>query len=416
MSQKYFPIRTETACQLKWNWSTLYLYGGRTASCHRTGWGEVTPDTFDSFHNTDKKIRERQQMLEGKWPDESCEYCRRIEENGGFSDRMLHLDIPNMVPTELLANPTATVVSPTILEVFFNNVCNLGCLYCLPMDSSRINQEHIKFGDFNRNGVELKSETIDPNYNQVLEKFWQWMNKNSKTLKRFNVLGGEPFYQEEFYRLIDFVESTPHPDLELGIVTNLMINEDKLTNLINRFKELLTERHLKRIDITCSIDCWGPEQEYVRYGLDLATWQKNFELLITHKWLTVNINQTVSLLSIKTMPKLIQLLTEWRKQTSIGHYFSVVNPQPSYLRLEVLGSEVFRDDFTRILDLLPTETKSQRQAKMYMEGIFKVTENSVPDPIEMLKLKTFLDEKDRRRGTNWRQVFPWLELELKNVV
>jgi len=55
MSAKYFPIKTATACQLKWNWSTLYLHDETTASCHRTGWSPLTVENFDDFHNTEKK-------------------------------------------------------------------------------------------------------------------------------------------------------------------------------------------------------------------------------------------------------------------------------------------------------------------------------------------------------------------------
>ena len=83
-------------------------------------------------------------------------------------------------------------------------------------------------------------------------------------------------------------ENTAHPDLELGIVTNLAINTNKLENICERFKKLLVDRKLKRIDITCSIDCWGAEQEYVRYGLNLVQWEKNFEYLLSKKWITLN--------------------------------------------------------------------------------------------------------------------------------
>ena len=132
MSSKFFPIKTDTACQLKWNWSTLYLHQGKTASCHRTGWSQITPDTFDSFHNTPEKLQDRQYMLAGQWPANSCAYCREIEAVGGTSDRQLHLTIPNLVPRELDADTTAISVTPTILEIFLNNTCNLSCLYCLP--------------------------------------------------------------------------------------------------------------------------------------------------------------------------------------------------------------------------------------------------------------------------------------------
>ena len=75
MSDKFFPIKTDTACQLKWNWSTIRFYNGTTSSCHRVKGDTLTVDTFDQFHNTPKKIADRKLMLNGMWPD-GCEYCK----------------------------------------------------------------------------------------------------------------------------------------------------------------------------------------------------------------------------------------------------------------------------------------------------------------------------------------------------
>lgn len=413
---RYFPIKTATACQLKWNWSTLYLHGGTTASCHRTGWSELTPENFAHFHNTDKKQAERQRMLQGQWPEHSCHYCKNIEDSGGFSDRMLHLRVPDMSPPELEQDPNATSVSPTILEVFFDNTCNLACVYCLPELSSKINQENIKHGDFATQGVVLRSVPRDQNYTRLLDLFWDWMSNNSSRLRRFNVLGGEPFYQDQFYHLIEYFESRAHPDLQLGVITNLMVSGDKLAQVIERFRLLLSRRHLARIDITCSIDCWGPEQQYVRYGLDLDTWERNFVHLIRNKWLTVNINQAISVLTIKTMPDLMIKLTGWRQSRSIGHYFSAITPQPSYLMPHIMGSGIFEQDFARVINLMPNNSDQDQTAISYMRSIGEHIAQSRSNAVEKQRLKIFLDEKDRRRNTNWRQVFPWLIQEIDHVV
>jgi hypothetical protein len=125
MVDRYFPIKTDTACQLKWNWSTLRLYNGITSSCHRVQGDPITTDDFDSFHNTPKKLADRQLMLQGQWPVGGCEYCQKIEQAGGHSDRMFHLDIPNMTPPELDTNVVAVEVTPKIVEVYFDNVCNM---------------------------------------------------------------------------------------------------------------------------------------------------------------------------------------------------------------------------------------------------------------------------------------------------
>ena len=416
MTDKYFPIKTATACSLKWSWSTLYLNSNQTASCHRTGFSTITPENFNNFHNTEKKIQERQAMLNGQWPVDSCSYCRNIEESGGFSDRMLHLDIPGQVPVELNIDPTATVVTPTILEVFFKNTCNLSCLYCIPDLSSKINQENQKFGEFKKNGVILSTYSPSTSVDLLIEKFWQWMQENSVNLKRFTILGGEPFYQQEFDRCLQYFESTMHPNLEICIATNLSMSQDRLAKYLDQFKVLIAKKQIKRIDLTCSIDCFGPEQEFVRYGLNLDQWIKNFEFLLQKKWLTININQTISLLTIKTMPELIEKLNQWKKIRPVGHYFSAVAPQPSYLMVDVLGPEVFADDFDKILKTMSESSDSDSTAKKYMQGIADSVAQSQKNVSEILKLKTFLDEKDRRRGTDWKSTFPWLEKEINHVV
>jgi len=405
---KYFPIKTETACQLKWNWSTLYLYSGTTASCHRTAYSAISAESFDNFHNTEKKQQHRLSMLKGQWPQDGCGYCKDLEDAGEFSDRLLHLTIPDQSPVELDTDPAALVVDPTILEVYFNNTCNLSCLYCSPTLSSKINSENKKFGKFESNGIKISAVDKNADHAIMIDKFWQWMQQHSTKLKRLNILGGEPLYQTEFYHCLDYLENSKHPDLVLNIVTNLMISNDKLTELIERFKLLLAKRKIKRLDITCSIDCWGKEQEFVRHGLDLALWERNFELLLKQKWITLNINQTITMLTIKTMPALLEKLSSWRTQHKIGHYFSVATPEPAYLVPAVLGSGVFDNDFEKIIQLMPSDTEQDLSARQYMTVIAEQVKQSQIDCVELKKCVTYLDEMDRRRNTNWRTLFPWL--------
>ena len=414
---KYFPIKTATSCQLKWNWSTLVLYSGETGSCHRSGLGKITPDTFDTFHNTEKKQTDRKRMLDGEWPDDnSCYYCKDIEHAGGSSDRIQHLAIPNQSPVELEVDPTAVVIQPTVLEVYFNNQCNLSCLYCIPSLSSKINAEYKKHGRFEKNGVILEPVQIDSNYSAMLEKFWAWMNQYSTGLVRFTVAGGESFYQRELEICLEYFESSSHPNLEFCIITNLTLPPVKLEQYIQRFKKLIDQGKLKRIDITCSIDCLGAEQEYTRYGMNVDAWIANFETLLDQPWLTLHINQAISVLTIKTMPELIEKIKIWKSKRKIGHFFGVVEPGPSYLVPSILGNKVFEQDFKLILDSMPRDTSDDLSALQYMQGIATHYSQAEPDPVELLKLKTFLDETDRRRKTSWPDTFPWLLKELQHVV
>ena len=349
-------------------------------------------------------------MLRGEWPGDGCQYCAEIERAGaGQSDRQFFLNIPNLSPKELDTDPQATTVSPTILEVYVDNTCNLGCVYCTPELSSRIDYELKKYGRFEKNGLVLEStyEKSD-RFEYIQEKFWEWMRQNANTLQRFHLLGGEPFYQKQFDLFLELFDKYPCPDLEFNIVTNLMISTDRLTNYIEKFKKLLTQRKLKRLEITASIDCWGPQAEYVRYGLDLNLWEKNFKYLMDQRWIKLNVNNTISVLTIKTLPALLELMNEWAANRKIEHYFSTTI-YPSYMHPAILGSAEFREDFKIILDLMETKSWRGEHAKSHMLGIVATLEKSIYNEKEVLKLKTFLDENDKRRGSNWHELFPWLE-------
>lgn len=406
--KKYFPIHTATACQLKWAWSTVHLPSGSTQSCHR-----VTPHSFDiesfNFHNTSEKIKQRQTMLDGTWPKAGCQHCEDIEKTGiGQSDRQFFSNIPDISPKELEEDLTATTISPTILEVYIDNTCNLSCVYCIPELSSRIDYEMKKFGKFEKNGLVLESAfQKDVAFTQIQEKFWEWMKNNAHTLERFHLLGGEPFYQKQFDLFFEFFDEYPCPNLEFNIVTNLMLSKDRLGRYIEKFKQLISQKKLKRLDITVSIDCWGAQQEYVRFGLDLNTWQSNFEYLMSQKWVVLNINNTISVLTIKTLPNLLKLVNGWRNTRKIEHYFSTTI-YPSYMHPSILGNDEFKEDFNSIIELMETKSWRGAHANAHMQGVVANLEKSTYNKEETIKLLTFLDENDRRRNTNWRELFPWL--------
>jgi hypothetical protein len=123
-------------------------------------------------------------MLDGQWPSGGCEYCRNIEDAGGYSDRQLHLTIPNQSPPELEYDLTATKVTPQIVEIYFDNVCNMSCLYCWDGFSSKLQQENIRFGRFEAQGVVIDNWANKvANIDKLTDKFWQWMSANGTKIR-----------------------------------------------------------------------------------------------------------------------------------------------------------------------------------------------------------------------------------------
>jgi organic radical activating enzyme len=292
----------------------------------------------------------------------------------------------------------------------------MGCIYCGDWYSSRIQQENIKFGVFESNGIKIANRSQrSANFDKNTQVFWEWLDQNHTTLRRFHILGGEPFYQQQFETCLNFLETHSSPELEFNIVSNLKISHEKFKKIIGRIKNLTASRNIKRFDLTCSIDCWGDEQEYIRYGIDMEEWRKNFEFLVDQKWIVLNINQTITGLSIKSMPSLIEYINHHRQTRKIGHYFMTVNGS-RHLYPGIFGSGFFDQDFDKILKVMPNDTWQHQHAHSMMRGLQLEFNTTSRDSTEILKLETFLDEMDRRRNLNWKKTFPWLEREINNVV
>ena len=414
-----FPVKTATGCRLKWGYSTIYLSRAKTASCHRVDQLPLTLETFMDFHNLPRKIADREMMLEGKWPGGGCEYCKNIEDSGGYSDRQLHLTKPfeHMTVKELLTDPTATKVTPRTLEVYFNNTCNLKCIYCGPWFSSKIAAELKKHGSFGDDAYSDQYDAWQMNseYDQMVKLLFEWMALNHKDLTTFQILGGEPFLQKEFDMTLDFFEEHPSPNLDFNIVTNLTTDDKRMDHFIGRFERLIGKRKLKNLQITASLDCWGPQAEYIRSDLDLAQWERNFDKLIQKKWIRMQVNHAINVLSIKYMPDLLRRMQKWNEINTVYNNFMSVQ-WPAYLNPDMFGSGLFDKDFELIDSLMLNTVPYHTNTKQYMQGIISQIGNSKPNIAQIKSLKSFLDSIDQRRNRDYKLLFPWLDAEFEKYL
>lgn len=415
-SRKYFPISTDTSCRTKWGWSTIYLNDGTTASCCRASSGPIGSD-FANFHNTQKKVQSRQLMLEGKWPGDGCESCEVIERAGGFSDRNFQNQIPDIYPKELDSDPTAVVVDPSILEVFFSNTCNLKCVYCNAKDSSAIQAENAKFGGAIIPSTEF--EHANNQYQQLAPAFWQWFVGKSTILQRLQVLGGEPFLQKDVTKLIDYFDNNPHPDLEFNIITNLSVGPAIIHSQLSNLSDIVNSQKLKRVDIQVSVESWGIEQEYTRHGFDCDTFESNLQLMFDMGTFRIGLLSTVNALSIMSMPTLCERFLHWNKSQTIYWYMNSVTPADGIFSPLNFDYKVFEQALDSVANALPNTTWDEQMTRNTFLGIQTNLKNNCKDNIiKQQQLCSYLNENDRRRNTDWRRTFPWLIniLERNNVV
>jgi hypothetical protein len=245
----------------------------------------------------------------------------------------------------------------------------------------------------------------------MLADFWAWLGNNYQKIRYYQILGGEPFYQREFDTSLEFWETHPNPDLAFNIITNLKVPPKRFRAYIDRFGDMVAKGHLNRLQITGSLDSWGPQEEYVRWGLDLAEWEENFTYCLDKPWITLSVNAAITGLTIKTLPDLIERINQWESQRpDQGIYFSFMSATNPYeLVPDIFGAGVFESDFERILSVMPTHTDRHRHSREHMQGIMQQIVSTPRDNTRIADLKTYLTELDRRRGTDWHTLFPWLD-------
>jgi hypothetical protein len=183
---------------------------------------------------------------------------------------------------------------------------------------------------------------------------------------------------------------------------------------MNKIQQLIQDNSILTVELTASLDCWGPEQLYVRQGLDLNLWKQNFEYMLKMPGISPAIHSCLCSLTIKTFADLLVYINHCNQhiEQPINLSFDAVIGPGNHLRglhPRSFGAGVFDDDFEKILQIMPTDTENQRTARQQMMGLCKMISESPPDWEKIQNLKLFLDELDRRRQTDWKTVFPWLD-------
>lgn len=395
-----FPINTETACQFKWTWSTLFLSVGTSSSCHRCKGWDVS-ENMEDFHNHPGKIQDREKMLEGQWPGNGCEYCKKIEDAGGVSERTAYINSSLLAPKELRTDSFATKVTPRILEVYFTNVCNQKCVYCSPFFSSLIQNEIDKFGPL-ESEYDLDGFKGRDDYDKLKADFWKWMDKNSTELYHFQILGGEPMYQPEFEECLTYFEERNHPNTNWKIFSNLKHNPVKFKEKIERISKLIESGKLESFEIVCSMDCWGPQAEFARYGMSLEEWQQNFNTLLEDPYVKISIHSTITPVTLPTMAEFYRKVLEWNKIKKVDFGWNTV-ARPTFMNPDQLGTYA-KPYFDELLEIIPKED----HRRQYLEGFATQVTTHPIDYYLIRRLKRYLDKIDERRGTNWKALYPYL--------
>jgi organic radical activating enzyme len=264
----------------------MHLGIGKVHACHHPFAHKVDVSALSNnenvLFNTDVLKAARKEMLNGQRPAE-CNYCWRIEDNNTdmFSDRHYKsADYWALKDFDDIAKLTGDEdIYPSYLEVSFANTCNLKCLYCGPEYSSKwadeikrngaisllegTSREVIISGGFSESAV-IKNR----DHNPYTDAFWKWFPQAFKHLTVLRITGGEPLLSKDLFKLLDWFEQNPSPNLEFCINSNFNVDNHNWDRFLKKLLLLKQSNTFREIKLYTSVEAWGERAEYIRTGLD----------------------------------------------------------------------------------------------------------------------------------------------------
>jgi len=244
--------------------------GLRPCCYYQSGFlGNINDNTISEIIADEPWQTLKQQMYGTEWPV-GCLLCKNNEESFGNSLRKTYFE---NTTEEDLANERLTYI-----EFNGSNICNLACVHCHSLYSSKWHIERkklikivntydlpkqeraarvrpIEVGEYRENDGTSLDKMHLPNPKLVLENLKQI---DLTQLITINFRGGEPFLNSETQTVLEYIDTQGLLDkINISVTTNGTYINEEIISLLKKCKS---------VHINLSIDGIGDLFNYIRYG------------------------------------------------------------------------------------------------------------------------------------------------------
>lgn len=208
--------------------------GAVKVCCRSLPIGWIQEQSLEEIWNNDEMRKVRQQVLHNERPD-VCKPCFDLEDQGVESLRQRHIQ-PRLPESRIVLYPHALngmdeqfkmpFTFPT-MEIKLNNLCNLKCRMCNPLDSTSW-QDWNKIVDFYKKENNYLVPTVEKlvdrpgQYIGPFDDSDNWWNSFEKLIphfKRVEFAGGEPLMDPKHYKILDMLKPYAK-NIEIKYATN----------------------------------------------------------------------------------------------------------------------------------------------------------------------------------------------------
>lgn len=230
----------------------------------------MTPiSSLDEYLDGSEMSAHRDNLCNGTVPRLNCHRCSTPEKLGLQSIRL-----------DLLKKPWASDQKKIyLLDIFYGNTCNLGCLMCGPEWSSYAAEERYKAGLLKER---VKSKNNIPVALRTMKKL--------PDLKSVSFIGGEFFIVKENVLILDQIIEM---NLGCSISTNASLLDDKMIAKLEQIKDL---------EVQISVDGTEDVYELIRFPASWEVFTKNVqELKKRLSWAKIHFNIVIQPLNIQNL-------------------------------------------------------------------------------------------------------------------
>lgn len=261
--------------------------GAIKVCCRSQPIGFIQNETLEEAWNNDAMREVRRQVLNDEQPD-VCIPCFNLEEQGVESLRQRHIrnsypeSRANLYPNALDSlkdDYTMPFELPTI-EIKINNLCNLKCRMCNPLDSTQwkdweeVEEFYAEEGNYLVDAVRNLGLTKAP-YIGIFEKdngFWANLEKLLPYFRRVEFAGGEPLMDPNHYKILDLLARNGE-NIELKYATNGTVTGIKGGRTIHDYWP-----KFKKVSVNVSIDGLYDVYSHIRGNGDFAQVEENVKV------------------------------------------------------------------------------------------------------------------------------------------
>lgn len=267
---------------------------------------------------------------------------------------------------------------------FFGNLCNLKCMMCHPHQSSSLAAEWKKQGKWD-------GPTHINSYNDIQsEDFYRDMDIMIPNSLELKFTGGEPLMNRDILDLLQYcVDKKYAKNIKLIIITNGTKLPKEFLNILNYFKE---------ITINVSLDGVFEVNDYQRVGSSFDVIDRHINQLIRFPNVKVQVTAAVTAINVGRIHQVVK----YAERKNIYADISSIVLKPKHLSVSVLPR--------RIRDIYIEKNKGLTEVISALDHDDVESEKLLPAFIQTLR------NKDARDGTNFIDIIPELEHELRETI